>query len=190
MLVLPDEIRRERLISPEYRRQQEEMHKNPDYGTASEVFAEQVAKIVNAYGVQMLLDYGAGKGALARTISAGKMVDHPLKIQQYDPAIPEMASDPEPCEMVVCLDVLEHIEPNLIENVLDDLKRVTQFIGFFTVATEEAMKTLPDGRNAHLIVEGPEWWLPKFLERFELHTYQKTPTGFAVLVTAHKVEQH
>jgi hypothetical protein len=59
--------------------------------------------------------------------------------------------------MVACIDVLEHIEPKLLENVLDDLQRVTREIGFFTVSTVLAEKTLADGRNAHLIVEGPEF---------------------------------
>ena len=81
------------------------------------------------------------------------MVDHPLRIQHYDPAIPDWADAPEPCEMVACIDVLEHIEPELIGNVLDDLQRVTRSIGLFTMATMPAVKVLEDGRNAHLIVE-------------------------------------
>jgi hypothetical protein len=35
-----------------------------------------------------------------------------------------------------------------------------------------ALKTLPDGRNAHLIQEPVEWWLPKIMQRFDLHTFQ------------------
>lgn len=190
MLLLPDDVRRDRLISPEYRKQQEQLHLDPNYGRASEEYAPMVAKVMNTYGVERLLDYGCGKGNLGKTLMQGNLVDHPFRIQHYDPAVAKWADDPEPCEMVACLDVLEHIEPHLLDNVLDDLQRLTKFIGLFTVATQEAMKVLPDGRNAHLIVEGPGFWFPKIVERFEVHTFQKTPTGFFVLVTANAVEAH
>lgn len=180
MLELPDHLRRSRLISEDYRRQQQELHKNPDYGVASTHFAPIVSKVCNQYGVEELLDYGAGKGRLAQNLD----VDHSMMVQQYDPAIPEWADEPEPCEMVACIDVLEHIEPALLENVLDDLQRLTRRIGLFTVSTVFAEKTLDDGRNAHLIVRPMEWWLPKIMERFELHVCQRTPDGFFVLVMA------
>jgi hypothetical protein len=189
VLILSDELRKERLISDEYRRLQQELHKNPNYGVASTHFAPQVAKVMNANAVESLLDYGAGKGRLGDTLMGQRMVDHPFRLQQYDPAIPHWAETPEPTEMVACIDVLEHIEPKLLENVLDDLQRVTREIGFFTVSTVLAEKTLADGRNAHLIVEGPEFWLPKFMERFELHSFQKVPDGFCVMVAARQVEQ-
>jgi hypothetical protein len=180
VLILPEELRRTRLISDDYRKQQEELHQNPDYGVASTHFAPIVSRICNDYQVQELLDYGAGKGRLAQSIK----VDHDMRVQLYDPAVPEWADPPDPCEMVACIDVLEHIEPSLLENVLDDLQRCTQSIGLFTVATEPAMKTLSDGRNAHLIVQPASWWLPKIMERWELQTYQRRDDGFLVLVKA------
>jgi len=78
--------------------------------------------------------------------------------------------------------VLEHIEPDLLDNVLDDLKRVTAGKGIFTVHTGEAVKTLPDGRNAHLIQQPPEWWLPGLIERFDLVAFNRMPMGFWVVV--------
>jgi hypothetical protein len=184
LLELPPHLKASRLISDDYRKQQTELHKNPDYGVASVHFAPIVSKICNQYGVEELLDYGAGKGRLAQSLE----VDHGMSVQQYDPAIPDWADAPEPCEMVACIDVLEHIEPSLLENVLDDLKRCTLRIGVFTVSTVFAEKTLDDGRNAHLIVRPMEWWLPKIMERFELHVCQRTPDGFFVLVMAKNVD--
>ena len=86
--------------------------------------------------------------------------------------------------MVACIDVLEHVEPQCLESVLDDLKRLTKRVGLFTVHTEPAKKTLPDGRNAHLIQQPPSWWLPKFLSRFDLVVFQRMPQGFWVAVEA------
>lgn len=185
MLELPEHLRLTRLISDDYRKQQSELHKNPDYGVASIHFAPIVSKVCNQYGVEELLDYGCGKGRLAQNLN----VDHSMMVQQYDPAMPEWADVPEPSEMCACIDVLEHIEPSLLDNVLDDLQRVTVRIGVFTVSTVFAEKTLDDGRNAHLIVQPMEWWLPKIWERFELHVVQRTPDGFFVLVMAKGVNK-
>jgi len=48
---------------------------------------------------------------------------------------PDGLRDPSPASFVACIDVLEHIEPELLDNVLDDLRRVTAQIGVFTVHT-------------------------------------------------------
>ena len=169
------------LISEEYRRMQQELHRNPSYGVASVSYAPLVAKILRETGTSELLDYGAGKGRLGATLE--DKFDMSLTIHHYEPAIPEWADPPEPCAFVACIDVLEHIEPSLIDNVLDDLQRVTTGFGIFTVHTGPAEKTLSDGRNAHLIQQPVAWWLPKFLERFELNTFKRmTAAGFYVLV--------
>lgn len=171
------------LITEEYRSQQKTLHENPDYGTASVMYAPMVAKAINTFQVQELLDYGAGKLRLLKTIADQRLVDHKFRYVPYEPADDRYSEPPKPCEMVACIDVLEHVEPELIDSVLDDLQRVTGSIGFFTVHTGPAGKTLPDGRNAHLIQEPMFWWLEKFAARFVLQTVQRTDSGFWVLVT-------
>ena len=166
------------LISDEYRRMQEELHRNPDYGVASIHYAPLVAEVMQQVGARELLDYGAGKGRLGQTLR--QHIQGPLTIHHYDPAIPEWSAPPTPCRFVACIDVLEHIEPHLLDNVLDDLRRVTTGAGVFTVHTGAAARVLPDGRNAHLTQQPPEWWLPKFMERFELVQFGRTPQGFFV----------
>ena len=106
------------------------------------------------------------------------------KIQCYDPGVPEYADLPKPSQMVVCIDVLEHIEPELLDNVLDHLEELTEEVLFATIHTEPAGKVLPDGRNAHLIQKPPEWWLPKIMERFTLKGYNLRKKGFEVLCLA------
>ncbi len=168
------------LISEEYRRMQQQLHENPNYGVASVQFAPLVAQVLDAAGANELLDYGAGKGRLG--IALKHYIQHPLIIRHYDPAIPAWSAPPEPCGFVACIDVLEHIEPALLDNVLDDLQRVTTDIGVLTVHTGPAAKVLPDGRNAHLIQQPPAWWLPKFRERFELVQFDTVKRGFMVVV--------
>lgn len=173
------------LISEVYRTMQQTLHEDPSYGIASVVYAPLVGQAVDAFGANELLDYGAGKGRLGHALR--EHVKRPLTIHHYDPAIPAWSAPPQPCAFVACVDVLEHIEPALLDNVLDDLKRVVTAVGMFTVHTGAAKKVLPDGRNAHLIQQPPAWWLPKIFTRFELVTFDRTPAGFWVVVDRKQV---
>jgi hypothetical protein len=85
--------------------------------------------------------------------------------------------------------VLEHIEPDLLENVLDDPARVTVRFGVFTVHTGPAAKILADGRNAHLIQKPSAWWLPLFTRRFELVAFNRVDGGFWIVVETYRQQQ-
>jgi hypothetical protein len=102
------------LISDDYRRMQQELHKNPNYGVASVGYAPIVADLMRTVGATELLDYGAGKGRLGQTLR--QQTQQQLTIHHYDPAIPEWSAPPKPCRFVASIDVLEHIEPHLIDN--------------------------------------------------------------------------
>jgi hypothetical protein len=99
----------------------------------------------------------------------------------YDPAFPDYGS-PKPADLVCCIDVLEHIEMPFLDAVLDDLGKIMSRVGLLTIHTGPAIKTLSDGRNAHLIQEPSSWWLPRLCERFEIAHLQRVPNGFWVLV--------
>jgi len=168
------------LISEQYREQQRALHERADYGVASLRYAPLVAQALERAGASELLDYGAGKGRLAPALQ--EILKRPLKVHQYDPAIPEFAAAPQPCAFVACIDVLEHIEPELLGNVLDDLQRVTAGHGVFTVHCGAALKSLPDGRNAHLTQQPVEWWTGRLRERFDLVSAQALPEGACFVV--------
>jgi hypothetical protein len=168
------------LISDDYRAMQQELHLNPNYGVASVTYAPLVGEIIAARGYTEVLDYGAGKGRLGQTLR--QQMEKPPLVHHYDPAIPGWSARPEPCTFVACIDVLEHIEPDYLPHVLDDLKRLVVKAGIFTVATGPAVKVLKDGRNAHLIQKPIAWWLPMFMERFDLYAFNRMPDGFWILV--------
>jgi hypothetical protein len=159
---------------------QRKLHEDPEYGIASVAAAPVIAQVIQTFGATELLDYGAGKGRLGQALR--QYVKRPVTVHHYDPAIPEWSASPAPCSLVTCIDVLEHIEPHLLDNVLDDLQRVTLRHGVFSVHTQPAVKVLPDGRNAHLTQQPPQWWLPKLMERFELFSFNRMPMGFWVVV--------
>lgn len=168
------------LISDEYRQLQEALHGDPLYGVASVQYAPLVAEHIRRHRIKVLLDYGAGKGRLGEELDW--LVPWALEVRRYDPAVPRYAAPPDPSPFVACIDVLEHIEPPLLPNVLDDLARVTADMGLFTVHTGPAGKVLADGRNAHLIQRPASWWLPQLMERFELLQFSAMPHGFWTVV--------
>ena len=148
---------------------QEKMHEEGNYGSASIMYAPVITAIINKMGVRHLLDYGCGSMCnLAKSLK----VDHKLTYQAYDPGVPRFSKEPLPAEMVACVDVLEHIEPEYLESVLNDLCMLTEGIVFLSICTAAALKTLPDGRNAHLTQQPMKWWLPKLWDRWDLQTVQ------------------
>lgn len=142
------------LISPEYVREQEILHTAPDgYGDRAFNYSYLVAGIATVKRCASILDYGCGKGSLGRELTnAG------LNIKSYDPGIPAYAAMPKPADLVACLDVLEHIEPECLFDVLAHIRELTRKVLFTAIATRPAGKTLSDGRNAHLIIENDAWW--------------------------------
>jgi len=130
----------------------------------------------------MVSDYGAGKQRLLEGLRGqGITLDG---YYPYDPAFPEYGS-PQVADLVCCIDVLEHIEPELLDNVLEDLASITRRLGFFSIHMGAAGKTLPDGRNAHLIQQSTAWWLPRLCRYFEvlqLQSHQVMGHGFWLIV--------
>lgn len=168
------------LISDEYRRLQEDLHGDPLYGVASVKYAPLVADYIRRHKIKEVLDYGAGKGRLGEELDW--LVPWELDMRRYDPGVPQWAAPARPAEFVACIDVLEHVEPGLLPNVLDDLRRVTAGSGLFTVHTGPAGRILADGRNAHLVQQPARWWLPQLMERFDLVSFSVMPHGFWTIV--------
>jgi hypothetical protein len=168
------------VISEAYRDIQRQLHERPDYGVASLLYAHHVKAVIDHFGLKSVSDYGAGKRRLKDKLDE---LGADVAYSAYDPAFPEYG-DPEPAELVCCIDVLEHIEPDCLDAVLDELRRITVRIGFLTVHTTPARKTLPDGRNAHLILKPMDWWLPKLAERFKVTQTKDIDGGFLVVVKA------
>jgi hypothetical protein len=169
-------------ITEEYRRLQQELHQNPNYGVASLAFAPLIADLIRQAGVQTVSDYGAGKKNLLKGLGQAGVSD--IRYLPYDPAFPEYGA-PQPADLVCCIDVLEHIEPELVCNVIAELATITTRLGFFSIHIGPAAKILSDGRNAHLIQKPSSWWLPKLVAHFEilqLQTHDTMGHGIWVIV--------
>lgn len=149
------------IISKNYLKQNELLHQtNPAYGISGSRYTTEVLQLAQELNTTDVLDYGCGKGTLAKSL--------PFTIKEYDPAISEKSGVPGVADLVVCTDVLEHIEPEFLDNVLGDIARCTMKKVFFVIHNGPAMKTLPDGRNTHLIQENKIWWNEKLKQEFDI----------------------
>lgn len=132
-------------------------------------------KVLSATEIEdTVLDYGCGKGELVRALN-----EHGRRATGYDPAVPEFREyDVKVYDFVACTDVLEHVEPKYVGSVVYDLYNVTGHKGaFLVISTVPAVKTLPDGSNAHRSVQDADWWFDVLKARFaEVRELRRSPT--------------
>lgn len=154
-----------KLITEEYKEILAWEHANTpgQWGQTAKMYVDAIVN--NCREHTEWLDYGAGSGGLGKAVT--ERFGDKYNITEYEPSRPNTTA-PEPKPYVVCIDVLEHIEPDLIDNVLADLHRVTEEVGYFTISCRLAAKILKDGRNAHLLVKDPDWWRDKLEPLFDI----------------------
>ena len=111
------------------------------------------------WSVTEALDYGCGKGLMLQHLQQ----KYPsIQFTGYDPAVEKYETMPvRNFQMLYSVDVLEHIEPEYLDGVLDNMNHLSNEYLWLRIDTLPARKSLPDGRNAHLILETPDWWIDK-----------------------------
>jgi SAM-dependent methyltransferase len=162
-------------ISPAYLDMQKVLHAAPDgYGGKGKKWADTVEALLQHFDAHSVLDYGCGGGTLVATLKDRYLTG--VRLDEYDPARPGKDSLPAFADLVVCTDVLEHIEPEKLPAVLAHLHVLARQAVLFVIALDPANKTLTDGRNAHLILESREWWLDQLTAaRFRLLDWKSWP---------------
>lgn len=150
-----------KLISDEYTKQLIELHSiSKSFGSKANE-KEYIIGLINNYDIKSYLDYGCGKGAMVNEITnAFPNID----VVGYDPGIIKFNSIPKQAEFVSAIDVLEHIEPEYIDNILSHIYSLFTKICYLEISCAPAGRKLPDGRNAHLIQEDSIWWKNKLLK--------------------------
>lgn len=156
----------------DYAKAYRQLHKKRKYfqGNSIRPYVDDIAALVKASNARRLVDYGCGKG-LQYTRDNVHEAWGGIMPYLYDPGVPELDEYPLPgyWEGVICTDVMEHIDKPDVDDVLGAIFRLTAptaFV-FFSIACRPAKrKRLPDGRNVHLTVKPPEWWIER-LRRFE-----------------------
>ena len=153
------------IIDPEYQAQLTEMHSRGQFVRGSKML-KAMRPFIDQYQPTSILDFGCGHGALMASIAQA----YPnIATDGYDPGNPNHNHMPKKSfDAVVSADVFEHIEP---EHLAETLRLISDRIivaGWFRIACYPAKKSLPDGRNAHLIVESPDWWRKQLLDNMNV----------------------
>lgn len=152
--------------SEEYLRVLRLEHQQTKWGLSGVHYSQCVIDKCKEYSVNKILDYGSGQGLLKQNL------EPTINVTNYDPGIENFSIFPEPHDIVVCFDVLEHIEYDYIDNVLKHISNLTNKLAMVTIAYNAAGRILNDGRNAHLIIENHDWWKAKLLNFFNIDQYQ------------------
>jgi hypothetical protein len=132
--------------------------------------ASAIRELIVRTGSRSVLDYGCGKGEAyeqkdiefeggetAPNLAAYWKLDG---IGHYDPGYEPFSELPaERYDGAICTDVLEHITEPDLPWIVDELFGYARKFVFASVACYPAKKQLPDGRNAHITIRPPEWWM-------------------------------
>jgi cyclopropane fatty-acyl-phospholipid synthase-like methyltransferase len=154
------------IINNEYKQQLQEMHKNPNIFNNGKNQYKCVRDFLETHTLNSVIDFGCGKGGL---ISVIKEL-HPTisVVDGYDPGYKEFETIPsEPHDCLISTDALEHIEPEHLDSTLELINRLFTRYCFLRIACYPAKKSLPDRRNAHLIVQEPQWWVEKLKSKID-----------------------
>lgn len=140
--------------------QYEALHREGSFlGVACIDHAKEIQRFIRRVGGVDMIDYGCGAGRqyLVHRMHYYWGVD---VVVPYDFAVPEFSKKPlQPRDVVICCDVLEHLEQEQIPEVLDEIFSYAKKGVFLTACDRPARKILPDGRNAHLCIKPKSWWL-------------------------------
>lgn len=146
-------------------------HENPKQfsGKFNAHQIRQIATLVDWAKPERLIDYGSGKGYQYLEKRAheawGGLLPH-----CYDVGVIQLGKRPSgKFNGLICTDVMEHIDPEDVDEVLNDafsfLADHGSTFAYFHISTRPAGKTFENGENVHLCVRPSTWWDRK-LDRF------------------------
>lgn len=154
------------LISPQYRELLLRKHSRMEWGADGDKHVENAKAFLEFLQAETVLDYGCGEQKFAEAMK-------PQRVSGFDPGIPGKEGMPKPCDLVVCTDVLEHVELEKLPNVFGHMRSICLKGAYVVIATRPAKTLLPDGRNAHLIVRHEKWWTQGLLNiGWKLHRHE------------------
>ncbi|MGI0011869.1 MAG: methyltransferase domain-containing protein [Nitrososphaera sp.] len=134
------------------------------YGAGSFRWGESIVQLCQQFGVKTILDYGCGKGTL------GPILADKVQLTLYDPFVDSFKERPvnKDFGLIVCTDVMEHIEVDKTRDVLTDIFYYTKFLVFFNIALTLARKKLPSGRNTHINIKTANEWARMLMQYFNV----------------------
>jgi hypothetical protein len=111
----------------------------------------RVELLAQQLGAGEVIDYGCGANQGLSPFAKVRVID-------YDPGLPEFSGAPQPADLVVSIHVLEHVEPDCVDNVINHMTRLARKGVLIVVSCEPSTKMLPDGSPWHCFVRSADWW--------------------------------
>lgn len=124
-----------------------------NFGRIGHLWAPRIVEMLREVEARSYLDYGCGKSGLAARVQE---LAPDVVTQEYDPVT--APGTPNPADFVSCIDVLEHVEADKIDNVLRDIKRCNTRVALITISLRNAS---PKKRLTHPLVRPRKWWIAK-----------------------------
>ena len=169
------------LITGEYANQNALLHgSRANYGRHAHYLFKKIRSIALNYEAKTMVDYGAGKGTLKIAFEvADSILEEPMNIviTEFDPAFKKLKHLPASADLIVCLDVMEHVEEDKVDNTISFISSITQKAAYFTISTRLSKKSLPNGQNAHITVHDETWWTEKLEKHFVIIDLEITRKG-------------
>lgn len=139
------------LASEDYASQLKQLHTESEsfgVGNVTQKHYPTITNLIRKKGFGSVLDYGCGKGHFI-DYAAKEMPG--LRVAGFDIASEKYSVLPDgKFDLVISLDVMEHVEFGALSNVLSEIRERTDKVFICSVANYPAGKKLPDGRNAHV----------------------------------------
>jgi 2-polyprenyl-3-methyl-5-hydroxy-6-metoxy-1,4-benzoquinol methylase len=172
------------LSSEKYKDQLKALHseqKNFGEGLVTAKHYPFIEEILRKKKLTSILDYGCGKGHFIKTFN-NSFPD--VSITGFDIANPEYEEFPnqQTFDLVVSLDVLEHVEFGSLGDVLSQIKKCTGKLFICSIANYPARKILPDGRNAHVTQMTFSEWMSILSTFFRIERFQRTGKGEGIFI--------
>ena len=103
------------MLTPQYQEQLKNLHNSSKAFGNKATIPEDIVQLIEKYKINSILDFGCGKGHM---VLALKEKYPNIEVYGFDPGIESFDSLPKSVDMIFTLDVLEHIEPELLDQTL------------------------------------------------------------------------
>jgi hypothetical protein len=137
-----------------YIQQHQMVHEDPKQfrGRALTAHITAIDELMRQHCCDSVLDYGCGKAQCWPT-------QWHRRITGYDPSYAPHATRPTGTyDMVICIDVLEHVPESAVDWVIGDVFAYRARWAYINIATTRSDHCLPDGTNKHVTVRDRHWW--------------------------------
>ena len=175
-----------------YKAMQKELHAAGNYGVTGKTYVPSIfhaiCQLYKRHGSVSVLDYGAAGGGTMEAVKEHLFLPPDVESRCYDPFVDEFAAEPAPADLLLCTDVLEHVEPECTKAVLDHIAALTRRMAIFAISLQPARKKLSDGRNAHINLPGQEFWLRELKKRFILSEAKVNADGELLMAVGQSIE--